>query len=373
MLFDSLVRLEKEKTMGSLNKFFGKKANSQELKAANNLSFIILRDAVTFKADATNWIRAQNTPPGTLMWFVLPCEKNQCYQPCFGVLADPALFGKLDRAKSFDIALGPTASPSTFQWKIIVADPDKPGNSFSLVTVPLLIDETSLAKLQFLSEQVRVHYLFYASLESSNFVYLEMHSEFNDHLRAVYHSLKNKPTEAGGGSDRSLAKNPQTGTLLLAGPSIGFLAMNPQIGTLLLGDTSIKFADGTIIPLADIKEISAPENIIGHPDHPLVKAIKSELKEGHGYVYLVYITKDGPLTTIIPTVDHSAAVALAERIKDAKAAANKQTSDRVIVGECTRCHRKLRVKAHAVKTEMVLTCKCGQQNRVRVTDGQRPD
>ncbi len=336
--------------MGWLNKFFGKEAAPQGSKAANNVSFVILQDAVAFMTEATNWIRAQNTPSGTLMWFVLPSEKNQCYQPCFGVLADPALFSKLDRAKSFDMALGPTDSPSTFQWEIVVADPDKPGKSFSLVTVPLRIDETSLAKLQFLSEQVRVHYLFYASKESSNFVWMEMRPEFNEQLHAVYSSLKTKPHEAGDVSDKGLAKN-------------------TQVGTLRLGEASIELADGTVIALTDIKEISAPEIVIGQSNHPLTSAINSELKEGHGVVYLLYITKDGASTKIIPTVDRSAAVALVKRIKDAKAAANRQTSDRVIVGECTKCHRKLRVKAHALKTEMVLTCKCGQQNRVHTTDG----
>jgi hypothetical protein len=151
------------------------------------------------------------------------------------------------------------------------------------------------------------------------------------------------------------------------GASDSSIEKNTQAGTMRLSETSLEYADGIVIPLADIKEVSAPEVFIGHPNHPLTRAIQSELSAGHGVVYLVYVTKDGAATKVIPTVDRSAAVALAQQIKDAKAAANKQTSDRVIVGECEQCHRPLRVKSHAVRAEMVLTCKCGQQNRVHVS------
>ena len=337
--------------MGWLSKLLGKQAAPQESNAAENLSYTILKDAVTFKTEATNWIRSQqNTPLGTLMWFALPCGKNQYYQPCFGVYADPALFAKLDRAQSFNIAIGPTDSPSAFQWKIVVADPDNPGKSLSLVTVPLPIDETSVAKLQFLSEQARVYYLFYASNQASNFVWIEMYPEFSQQLRAFYLSLKKASTGAGSRTSQDQASN-------------------MQVGAVQIGQDSIALADGTVIALSDIKEISAPQIVVGQPNNLLTRAIDDELKKGHGIVYILYVTKDGASTKIIPTVDRSAAVTLAERLKNAKASGNRQVSDRIVVGECIKCHRKLRVRAHAVKPEMVLTCKCGQQNRVYTNEG----
>jgi len=44
------------------------------------------------------------------------------------------------------------------------------------------------------------------------------------------------------------------------------------------------------------------------------------------------------------------------------------TESRIVIGECETCHRPLRVKAHAVKSTMRLTCKCGHANIVHVPE-----
>jgi len=178
--------------MGWLDKLFGsKKAHLKDEEPAEDFGFVELKDASKLKEDATNWIRAQSKPPNTLLWFTLPFRKNQYYQPCFGVLADPVLWGKLDRANSFNIACVPGSSISSFRWGVIFEDPDNIGSLINLVTDPINADQSSLARLQYLAENVVVYYFFYASKVSSNFVWFEMGPEFKDKLYDFYASLRN--------------------------------------------------------------------------------------------------------------------------------------------------------------------------------------
>jgi len=176
--------------MGWLSKIVGKVGGTKTSNAvASDLNFVEVQDAVAFKSEATNWIRAQNSPPGILIWFVLPYEKNQYSQPCFGVLADPILYEKLERTESFNIAFVPTDSPSSFQWYFGFEDPDNPETTIKLFTDLLVVDESSLEKLRYVAEHMRTHYLFYVSKESSNFLYMEMLPEFNENLYQLYVSL----------------------------------------------------------------------------------------------------------------------------------------------------------------------------------------
>lgn len=155
-------------------------------------------------------------------------------------------------------------------------------------------------------------------------------------------------------------KTPRPITLTNDQPKSGQLRA-PQ-----LRKTSIELSDGTIIQLSDIKKVSDCDLVLGAPNHPLVRAINAEIEQGHGVIYLLFVSENGPSSVVIPMVDRPAAIALAERIEIAKASLKKQSSTRVIVGECVECHRKLRVKEHAIKPEMILTCKCGKQNMVHV-------
>lgn len=134
-----------------------------------------------------------------------------------------------------------------------------------------------------------------------------------------------------------------------------------------ISETAVELEDGIIVPFSNIKEISDGRKVLGAPNHPLIKAINAEFDQGFEVVYILFVTKNGPSTAIIPVADHSSAVELIERIKSAKATLKKQKSLKVIVGECAACHRKLRVKEHAVKPEMSLTCKCGEINKIRVS------
>lgn len=141
-----------------------------------------------------------------------------------------------------------------------------------------------------------------------------------------------------------------------------------QLSAPKLGKTSIELSDGTIIQLSDIKKVSDCDLVLGAPNHPLVRAIKAEIELGYGVVYLLFVSENGPSSAVIPMENRTAAIAFAERIEIAKSSLKKQFSTRVIVGECLKCHRKLRVRERAVKPEMKLTCKCGEQNMVHVLE-----
>lgn len=354
--------------MGWFSNIFRKKAESEKPNAiTSDLNFVEGKDAVTLKSEVTNWIRTQNSPQGTLIWFVLPYEKNQCSQPCFGVLADPILYGKLDRTESFNIAFVPTDPSSSFQWHFGFEDPDNPGTTIKLVTDLLVVDKSSLEKLRYVAEHMRTHYLFYVSTEFSNFLYMEMFPEFNEKLYQFYVSLRRALTERESAIEKKQPRNELSH--LLVGPKTPrptISRRDGQLGIPHISETSIELADGTIIRLSDIKEISDCGVVLGAPNHPLVRAINAEIEQGHSVVYLLFVSENRPSSVVIPVVDRPTAIAIAEQIKIAKDSLKKQKSTRVIVGECAECHRKLRIKEHAIKPKMVLTCKCGKQNVVHV-------
>lgn len=57
---------------------------------------------------------------------------------------------------------------------------------------------------------------------------------------------------------------------------------------------------------------------------------------------------------------------------DRDAGASEKSVGRVTVGSCTACGRELRVKAHAVRPTLHLTCKCGATNVVTVPRDMPP-
>jgi hypothetical protein len=140
-----------------------------------------------------------------------------------------------------------------------------------------------------------------------------------------------------------------------------------------INESSLRFDDGLVINLVDIKDVRSAGTVIGHPNHPLMVSIASELGKGHGVVYVLYVTRQGPATQLISTADPPSALSLAQRIQEAVAIARKEatSSERVTVGECAQCHRPIRVKAHAVRPQMILTCKCGHQNKLTVASAPR--
>lgn len=133
-----------------------------------------------------------------------------------------------------------------------------------------------------------------------------------------------------------------------------------------IDESSLRFSDGFVINLLDIKDVRSAGTIIGAPSHPLMVSMASEIGKGNGVVYILYVTQQGPATQLISTIDPPSALSLAQRIQEAVAIARKKatTSERITVGECVHCHRPLRVKAHAVRPRMILTCKCGKQNKL---------
>ena len=143
--------------------------------------------------------------------------------------------------------------------------------------------------------------------------------------------------------------------------------MSSQIPDVQLDELALRLSDGTTINLSDIREVSSPEVFSGSPTHPIIMKITSLLEKGYGVVYVLYVTGMGPASKIIPTVDRSSASALAKKLQEAARAAIKRNivSEKVVVGECTKCQRQLRVKAHAVRPQMTLTCKCGYENKLK--------
>ena len=145
--------------------------------------------------------------------------------------------------------------------------------------------------------------------------------------------------------------------------------MGSRLPEIHIDESVVRFSDGPAINLADIKEVRAPNVVVGIPNHPITTTIASYVGQGYGVVYILYVTSQGPASKVIPTVDLAAASALAKRLQEAIAVAKKMktTSKRVVVGECVHCHRQLRVRAHAVRPQMTLTCKCGQKNKLNTT------
>jgi hypothetical protein len=143
--------------------------------------------------------------------------------------------------------------------------------------------------------------------------------------------------------------------------------MSSQIPDVQLDELALRLSDGTTINLSEIKEISSPEVFLGPPSHPIIMKITSLLEQGYGVVYVLYVTSLGSASKVIPTVDRSSASALAKKLNEAVSAAKKKNviSERVVVGECVKCQRQLRVKAHAVRSQMTLTCKCGYENKLK--------
>jgi hypothetical protein len=121
-------------------------------------------------------------------------------------------------------------------------------------------------------------------------------------------------------SKKNSSQNEIVPSMLLIPPTINF---NEQIDCIQfihvqINQETITFDNGTILHLSDIREISVPETVLGHPDHPLTIALKSEINKGHGIVYLLYTINRIPHIKIITTQDRLSAISLAINLKEAK-------------------------------------------------------
>lgn len=122
----------------------------------------------------------------------------------------------------------------------------------------------------------------------------------------------------------------------------------------------------------DIREVSAPRVIVGVDPTLRPGEVRSAQQPG-GAVVIKFApggAKGPPVVKVIPTESFEQADELVEEIQRArKALKSAQPAEaRVVVGECEECHKPLRAKAHAIRKEMHLTCKCGHANRITVSD-----
>ena len=365
---DNLHKKEKlQNKISFWKKLFGEK---EELIAkSDTINFIKLQDAISFKPKVANWIRKQNSPLGNLFWFAVPSGKNQYYQPCFGIFTDSVLFDKLERAETFNLNCSINNIPLTFKWSVVFGDPDNSGNQITLNTNSIEVDEYSLAKLNYIAEHVQLHYFFYVSAESSNFVWMEMGPEFNEKLSQLYLSLKNKQADISNTLEEEHLK--QESPVVHIGPKIPPLKLNNEHSEdIKVGDTSLTLEDGTIIQISDIKEVADGRQVIGASSHSIMRAINSELEKGHGVVYLLYVTNNRPSTAIIPIENHSNTAVLIEQIKNARDFLKKKkrevTKTKEEIGKCEKCGRTLRAKIGGLKEKMHITCKCGAISIINV-------
>ncbi len=144
-----------------------------------------------------------------------------------------------------------------------------------------------------------------------------------------------------------------------------------KIGDVEITETSIRCGDGTLIALADLRQVSAPRMVIGVD--PRLQPGEVQHREGSGGLVSLLYAHGGsgpPAQKLVATQSFEEADEIAAAIQQARKAlkAAAPGEGRVAVGECQSCHRPLRVKKHAIKREMNLTCKCGHANKLIVPE-----
>ena len=137
--------------------------------------------------------------------------------------------------------------------------------------------------------------------------------------------------------------------------------------SLMVDGELISCPDGQTIPLADLRDVSAPRILIGVDPSLHSGEVRSGELSG-GAVVLKYQrqgVKGPPLVKLIPVASFAEADEIVSRIQSARKSARQgDGAARVVVGKCEHCGRDLRVKASAVRPSMNLTCKCGRTNRI---------
>ncbi|MHC4062683.1 MAG: hypothetical protein ACYSR6_13930 [Planctomycetota bacterium] len=147
--------------------------------------------------------------------------------------------------------------------------------------------------------------------------------------------------------------------------------MKPE-GNLVITDSGVHCPDGTMISFSEMREVSAPKVLIGVD--PRLASPQVESVEG-GVLLIEYCQGSGghrPDEKLIRTCSRDQAERILGEIQAARKVFRQRERgiepgrERPVVGHCEKCGKPLRVRAHAVKGEMHLTCKCGQQNVITV-------
>ncbi len=135
----------------------------------------------------------------------------------------------------------------------------------------------------------------------------------------------------------------------------------------MIDGESIRCPDGQTIPLADLRDVSAPRILIGMD--PTLHSGEVSSGDLSGAVVVLKYQRHGvkgpPLVKLVPVASFAEADEIVSRIQTARKSARQgDGAAKVVVGKCEHCGRELRVKASAVRPSMNLTCKCGSANRI---------
>jgi len=137
--------------------------------------------------------------------------------------------------------------------------------------------------------------------------------------------------------------------------------------SVVVNGESVSCPDGQKIPLADLRDVSAPRILIGIDPSLHSGEVSSGELPGAAVVlkYQRQGVKGPPLVKLIPVASFTEADDIVSRIQQARKSARQGAGGaKVVVGKCEHCGRDLRVKTSAVRASMSLTCKCGSLNRI---------
>lgn len=367
--------------MSWTDKLFGKREKKQDTHAPGVPTFASPPYDVSFQMEMAKAIEAEKVPAGTLLWIALPLRKNTLYEPCFGVYVDPATYDKLKQASAIQLGFGRGDIPAPFQWVVRIQDPDNTAKTMEFMSEQLPLDDLALVKLQHFLGNMKIFYLYYVSATQSNYVYLSIPSVLKQHIPSLCPELQAKsspPLAPQAGKASEASDRPSSATRrkkdVRTQQSQLSTARRP-IGGVEVGDAYVKCPDGTNINLGDIRDVSAPRILIGVDPSLLPGTIRTG--EGPGAAVLIkHVPGVGgrPQDKLVPVSDFDQADEIVKEIQQARKrykstkVGGQPSQGRIVVGECENCHRPLRVKAHGVKREMHLTCKCGHVNIIHVPD-----
>lgn len=137
--------------------------------------------------------------------------------------------------------------------------------------------------------------------------------------------------------------------------------------SLTVNGESVSCPDGQKIPLADLRDVSAPRILIGVDPSLHSGEVSSGDLSGAAVVlkYRHQGEKGPPLVKLVPVASFVEADEIVSQIQEARKSARQAGgASKAVVGKCKNCGRELRVKASAVRPSMNLTCKCGSVNRI---------
>jgi hypothetical protein len=135
--------------------------------------------------------------------------------------------------------------------------------------------------------------------------------------------------------------------------------------TPVLADEGIPCSDGGRIPLERVCEVTAPRILLGVDAALAHGEIRSRAAAGPAVVvkYRQPGAKGPPAVELIPTPSFEAADRLVLEIQRARKALSSRGAAKVVVGQCEKCGRDLRLGG-AVRVPPTLTCRCGHVSHV---------